>query len=174
MSFNNLDFKNTLRTSAFHKAIKENGIQVATGVPCGVIRHIIKNISNDKDILHIPAVNESEAVGIAAGAVLANKTALIYMQNSGLFASSNNIASLLMAYKIPVYIIVSYRGCKGENAPQHFVTGAATEKLIKSFGIDYNVYSNGDMREFVNHAFEVISSKKLPFISLLKRGWQHE
>ncbi len=173
-NFNNLDFINTPKTIAFHNAIKQNGIKVATGVPCGVIRHIINNIANDPKIRHIPATNEAESIGIAAGAVLANQKTMLYMQNSGLFAASNNIASLLIPYEIPVYMVVSYRGCEGENAPQHFITGSATEKLIQSFGLDYAVYHGESMEKFVDNGFKRIAKTNLPFVALLKRGWQHE
>jgi sulfopyruvate decarboxylase subunit alpha len=172
--FNDLDFTNNAKTISFHKALKAHGVDFATGVPCGVIRHIIKNFEDDKDILHIPATSEQEAVGIAAGAAMAGKKSVLYMQNSGMFAASNNIASLLIPYKIPIYMAVSYRGCESETAPQHFVTGNATEILIKSMGLNYAIYNNEDFNEFVDRGFYKMKKTNLPFISLFKRGWQCE
>lgn len=108
-----------------------------SGLPCGELRNFIAEASQDKEVFHLPASNEREATGIATGAWLAGKQPILYMQNSGLFLASNDIGSLILACKIPIPIIASWRGAPGETATQHFVTGSATEPLLNSFGIPY-------------------------------------
>jgi phosphonopyruvate decarboxylase len=113
-------------------------INYVTGLPCGELREFIATASKeDSESLHLQASNEREAVGIAAGSWLGNKKPVIYMQNSGLFESSNDLGSLLIASKIPTIFVVSWRGAPGENATQHFATGAATKPLLEAFGIPY-------------------------------------
>ena len=118
----------------------ESGFDFATGVPCGVLKHIIKKLKEDRRVRHVSVNRESEAVGVAAGAYLAGKKPLVYMQNSGLFAASNDIASLLIPYKIPVFFVISFRGCRGEDAVQHLVTGGATKTLIRSFHLSFEIF----------------------------------
>lgn len=159
------------KSCVLHHALKKNGVDFATGVPCGVLWEIIDNLLLDTDINHISVNRESEAVGMAAGAYFSGKTPLVYMQNSGLFSSSNDIASLLVPYKIPVFFIISYRGCEGEDAVQHFTTGKATEKLINSFELFYVVYKNQSLDVLISEMFSVMKDKSLPVFLLLKRGW---
>jgi len=171
--FNNL-LKNekSKKANYLHQLLKKHGVDFATGVPCGVLRSIINNLMIDSDILHVSVNLESEAIGIAAGAYFSGKIPVIYMQNSGLFASSNDIASLLIPYKIPIFFVVTYRGCEGEDAVQHFTTGRATEKLLDSFGLVYRVYNGQDLKTLINQMFLEMKKSSLPTILLLKRGWE--
>jgi sulfopyruvate decarboxylase alpha subunit len=173
-TFNDLDTTSTVKAHIFHNTLRENSVNFASGVPCGVIRHIISNIDTDENILHVPANRESEAVGIVAGASLAGKTPILYMQNSGFFAASNDIASLLIPYKIPVLIIMSYRGCEGEDAPQHLITGKSTLNILRSFELEYEVYSSQNIKELVDNAFIKMHYSQLPYVILLKRGWYND
>jgi phosphonopyruvate decarboxylase len=171
-AFNTLNGERSLKADQIHNIFVGLGVNFATGVPCGVLRHIIRNFSDDKRILHISANRESEAVGLAAGAYLAGKTPVVYMQNSGLFAASNDIASLLIPYKMPIFFVVSYRGYPGEDAVQHLVTGRATEKLLKSFGLFYEIFRSQIVEVLISAMFKKMSKTDLPVFLLLKRGWQ--
>lgn len=169
--FNLLEDKRSERADELHQLFKEHGVNFATGVPCGVLRNIIDNLTNDSDVSHISANRESEAVGIAAGAYFSGKIPIIYMQNSGLFAASNDIASLLIPYMIPVLFVVTYRGCEGEDAVQHLTTGKATEKLLESFCLSYWIYQQQSLDVLVNQMFFKMEETGLPVVLLLKRGW---
>ena len=169
--FNMLDVKGNMYTDRVYSELKKHHIDFAVGVPCGVQRHIIYNISHDPDIYHIPATREAEAIGIAAGAYLAGRKPLVYMQNSGLFDCSNDIASLLIMYKIPIFLSVTWRGCPGEDAPHHFVTGKATKSLLESFDIPYKVLKKNNIENDISELFEKMKEKKVPAALLIQRGW---
>lgn len=169
--FNDLSKSGNQKADCLHQSLKRYGVNFATGVPCGVLRHVINNLINDKSIIHVVSNRESEAVGIAAGAYLSGKCPVVYMQNSGLFAASNDIASLLVPYKIPILFVVTYRGCEGEDAVQHLVTGKATEKLLTSFDVDFFVYEKQDINDLVDMIFNRMNETSLPNFLLLKRGW---
>jgi sulfopyruvate decarboxylase alpha subunit len=169
--FNVLDDKRSEKADQLHKVFRELGVNFASGVPCGVLRHIIKNFDDDVAVLHVIANRESEAVGIAAGAYLGGKVPVVYMQNSGLFSASNDIASLLVPYKMPIFFVVSYRGCEGEDAVQHLTTGRATEHLLKSFGLPFVVFEVQNLETLVRLMFEKMREAELPTFLLLKRGW---
>jgi sulfopyruvate decarboxylase subunit alpha len=173
-TFNELDNEQNEKANRMHQTFVALGVNFASGVPCGVLRHIIKNFENDARIQHIPANRESEAVGLAAGAYLAGKIPVVYMQNSGLFAASNDIASLLIPYRIPVLLIVSYRGCRGEDAVQHLITGRATKKLLGSFGIPFVVFKGQEIGDLIKTMFQKMIRSELPAVLLLKRGWQNK
>src|SRR3989344_1713831 len=170
--FNTLNGVSSKKADQMHRLFLESGVDFASGVPCGVLKHIIKNLADDARILHIPANRESEAVGLAAGAYLAGKTPVIYMQNSGLFASSNDIASLLIPYEILIFFIVSYRGCKGEDAVQHLATGRSTETLLRSFNFPFAILDKQDIGTLLSSMFKEMQMVNLPTFLLLKRGWQ--
>jgi len=169
--FNVLAEGRSKKADALHKVFLKHGVNFAIGVPCGVLRHIIKNFDDDPRIFHIITNRESEAVGIAAGAYFGGKTPVVYMQNSGFFSASNDIASLLVPYRIPIFFIVSYRGCKGEDAVQHLTTGRSTTSLLESFNLPFKVFGNQSLKELTQSLFETMYKIELPAFLLLKRGW---
>ena len=169
--FNVMTRERSARADQMHRVFLELGVNFASGVPCGVLRHIIQNFNEEKAIIHVPANRESEAVGLAAGAYFAGKAPVVYMQNSGFFAASNDIASLLIPYEIPIFFTVSYRGCEGEDAVQHLTTGRATETLLLSFNLPFVVLDDHNIGTLLRSMFEKMHKAKLPTFLLLKRGW---
>lgn len=170
-AFNTLADDRSEKANRLHRLFRELEVDFASGVPCGVLRHIIKNFDDDKAVLHIITNREAEAVGIACGAYLGGKTPVVYMQNSGLFSASNDIASLLVPYKIPIFFVVSYRGCEGEDAVQHLTTGRATERLLESFDLPFEVFGNQNLETVTRSLFVAMYKAELPVFLLLKRGW---
>ncbi len=169
--FNELASGGSRKAEDLHRIMLNHDIDFATGVPCGVLRHIIVQLKDGEKILHVPANRESEAIGIAAGALLGGKHPMVYMQNSGLFAASNDIASLLLPYRLPVFFIVSFRGCEGEDAVQHLVTGGGTECLLHILGMKYAIYESGDVASQVEDLMATMNASSKPVCLLLKRGW---
>src|SRR5690606_3243513 len=62
------------------------------------------------EITHVSAAREEECFGIASGAVMSGKRAMIMIQNSGFLNAIGCFATLCMNYKLPVVILVAHRG----------------------------------------------------------------
>ncbi len=170
--FNDLNRSASSTSGRIQQALVEAEINFATGVPCGVLRRVIDYLVCDERVQHVIVNRESEAIGVATGAYLAGRRPIVYMQNSGLFAASNDISSLLIPYRVPLLMIVTLRGDEGEDAPQHLVNGAATTQLLESFRIPYTVYNaNLDIHDTVLDLFKQAAATQLPTTLLLKRGW---
>lgn len=170
-TFNDLNSKSSFAAYHFHQELKDKNFDFVAGVPCGVLKYFILNFDQDSEFIHINAQHEPEAIGIVAGAYLGGKKPITYMQNSGLLKSINEIGSLLLPYKIPMLGIVSYRGCQGEDAPQHFITGRITKPALDLLGIQYLEVEGDSIKGCVEQADKFISETKKPFIILVKRGW---
>lgn len=154
----------------FCRLLKDGGVDFATGVPCGVQKYIISSLSNDPNIIHTQATRESEAIGIAAGAALTGRKPVVYMQNSGLLNSINDVTSLLIAYRIPVLLSVSWRGAPGEDAPQHFVSGKATIKILDAIGLPAQILTKENMESVVSSSIKLMEEKQTPVVILIVRG----
>ena len=169
--FNDLTKTNSLKANKLTEELIHLGFNFSSGVPCGVLKTIIKNIQDEPSIMQIPSQNEPEAIGIAAGAYLAGKKPLIYMQNSGLIKSTNELTSLILPCQIPLLSVIAYRGCKGEDAPQHFINGDITKKILDLLNIYYTELSNNQIEQKVNECYEFMNKNKKPAVLLIKRGW---
>lgn len=155
----------------FLTSVRDSGFNFATGIPCGAQKLIISGIKSMPEIRHVPCTRESEAIGIACGAYLGGAQPLVYMQNSGFFAASNDIASLLLPYQIPILITVTWRGIPGEDAPQHLFTGSATTRLLDALGIEHRVLSPENAGTAVTDLREAMIRAAIPTVLLIKKRW---
>lgn len=126
----------------FIAILKKNGIGFFTGVPDSQLKSLCDYVQTEfKPEDHVIAVNEGNAVALAAGYHLATrKTPCVYMQNSGIGNAINPIASLLnkKVYAIPCLFVIGWRGEPGiKDEPQHLFQGEITEPLLKDLGINY-------------------------------------
>ncbi|MBO5738244.1 phosphonopyruvate decarboxylase [bacterium] len=120
-----------------------------TGVPDSQLKTLCDYLMNKYGIHkrhHIIAVNEGNAVALAAGYNLATgKIPVVYMQNSGQGNVINPIASLLNKniYAIPTIFIIGWRGEPNiKDEPQHVFQGEITLKLLNDMDIEYFIVSD--------------------------------
>jgi phosphonopyruvate decarboxylase len=61
------------------------------------------------------------------------------MQNSGLGTSLNAVVSLSLMYRLPVLLLVTWRGHGGKDAPEHIVMGEISPRLLDLIGVPHRV-----------------------------------
>lgn len=159
-----------MRSEEFLKLLKGAGYDFFTGVPCSLIGDVITLLERDTGVQYIPAVREDVAIGLAAGAYLGGKTPCVLMQNSGLGQCMNALASLNLIYKIPCLIIMTWRGYRGRDWPEHLVMGRALPRLLDSINLPYRRLTSKDMEKSVYWSCQVFSKRKVPAALLLPKG----
>src|SRR3970282_625422 len=111
----------------------------------------------------VRVAREEEAIGIAAGAHLAGVNAALLMQNHGFLAAINPIVSLAFLYKIPLLMLISYRGHMGERDPWQTAGGRFTEPVLKALSIPYDHLTNrGDVARQIREAQVLAESSLTP------------
>jgi phosphonopyruvate decarboxylase len=122
------------------------GFDFFTGVPCslaeGLIAALERRPRGGREP-YIPAVREDIALGLAAGAWLGGRVPAVLMQNSGLGTSANALVSLSLLYRLPVLLLVTWRGYEGKDAPEHIVMGEITRPFLDMFGVPHRVLARG-------------------------------
>ncbi|MGH9565564.1 MAG: thiamine pyrophosphate-binding protein [Candidatus Angelobacter sp.] len=120
-----------------YQALKECGIGLVSALPETWLVHLIRMAEEDPNTILVRLAKEEEGVGISAGAHFAGVKSAMLMQNHGFLASINGIVSLAQLYRIPLLMVISYRGHFGERDPWQTQGGAATEPWLRSIGIPY-------------------------------------
>jgi sulfopyruvate decarboxylase subunit alpha len=116
-------------------ALARHGIDLAVTVPCKYLARLIVETERDPRFTLVYPSREEEGLGIAVGAGLAGRGAVMLMQNSGLGNMVNAYASLNLYYGLPLCLIVSQRGDELERVPAQVPMGARTERLLELLGI---------------------------------------
>jgi sulfopyruvate decarboxylase subunit alpha len=155
--------------------LKECNIRLVSALPETWLVHLIRLSEDDPEMTLVRLAKEEEAVGISAGAHFAGVKSAMLMQNHGFLASINGIVSFAHLYKIPLLMLISYRGSFGERDPWQTQGGNVTEPLLKALGIPY-IFLDGveTVKKRIRHAQTLAESSLQPVALLLTRDLMWE
>jgi len=159
-----------VNASEFCDVLEVSGVNFAAGVPCSILKDIILCLSAHDSIPYIPATREDEAIGIATGAYLGGKRPVVLMQNSGLGSAINPLASLAIPYRVPILLVVSWRGYQGNDAPEHLIMGQVTTSFLEEIGVATYVVESDDPAKAVLAAMKTADGKGIPAAAILRKG----
>ena len=123
-------------------------ISFVTTVPCKQLAGVIEKIEDSKDIYHIPSNKEDEGMGLCAGAYLGGKRPAIIMQNTAIGVTINTLVTLTQFYRMPLPMLISYRGELGEPVACQVEMAVHTKALLNQLNIPtYHFHKEGDVEE---------------------------
>ena len=125
-----------------YDALKATGVRLMSALPETWLVHLVRLADDDPDMILVRLAKEEEGVGISAGAHLAGVRSAMLMQNHGFLASINGIVSCAQLYRIPLLMLVSYRGEFGERDPWQTEGGGVTEELLRALRIPFAYLDN--------------------------------
>jgi sulfopyruvate decarboxylase subunit alpha len=120
-----------------YDSLKASGIRLISALPETWLVHLIRMAEDDPQMTLVRLAKEEEGIGIAAGTHLAGGKSALLMQNHGFLQSINGIVSLARLYRIPLLMLISYRGEFGERDPWQTEGGGVTEPLLNALNIPF-------------------------------------
>ena len=158
-----------------YEALKECDIQLVSALPETWLVNLIRMAEDDPQMTLVRLAKEEEAVGIAAGAHFAGVKSAMLMQNHGFLAAVNGIVSFAHLYKIPLLMLISYRGSFGEKDPWQTQGGNVTEPLLRALRIPYIFLDSVDTpKKRIRQAQTLAESSLQPVAILLMRDLMWE
>ena len=121
-----------------YDALKASGIRLMSALPETWLVHLLRMADEDPQMTLVRLAKEEEGVGISAGAHLAGVKSAMLMQNHGFLASVNGIVSCAQLYRIPLLMLISYRGGFGERDPWQTEGGGVTEDVLRALRIPFS------------------------------------
>jgi sulfopyruvate decarboxylase subunit alpha len=153
-----------------YNGLKQSGVKLISALPETWLVHLINMAEADADTILVRLTREEEAIGISAGAHLAGVRSALLMQNHGFLAAINPIVSLAFLYKIPLLMLISYRGHIGERDPWQTQGGRFTEPVLKALAIPYDHLSDpARVERQITEAQALAESSLTPVALLLSR-----
>ena len=132
-------------------------VEFVTTVPCKQLAGVIDLIENCDAIHHVPSNKEDEGMGLCAGAYMGGKRSAIIMQNTAIGVTINTLATLIQYYRMPLPMIISYRGELGEPVACQVEMAVHTKALLAQLNIPtYHFHHEDDAQELegiLNHTF---------------------
>src|SRR5207247_4820192 len=153
-----------------YDALKACDIKIMSALPETWLVHLIRMADEDPDMTLVRIAKEEEAIGISAGAHLAGVNSALLMQNHGFLAAINPLVSLALLYKIPLLMLISYRGTFGEKDPWQTQGGLATESILRALNIPtWLLTDTTDIHRRIKHAQTLAHAALHPLAVLLSR-----
>ena len=144
------------------------GFDFFVGVPCSLVRGVIAEL--DRRGLWLGEAREDAALGVAAGAYLGGRTPVVVMQNSGLGVSLNALGSLHLLYRMPVLLLITWRGFEGRDAPEHLVMGDVLPRLLDLFAIPARAPTADEVGATADWAATVMRETRRPAAIVVRPG----
>ena len=162
------------------KIFNKKKINFFAGVPDSTLKSFISELNTNKKIKHVVSVNEGSSVASAMGYYLSTKkTALVYMQNSGIGHALNPILSLCnyKMYSLPLILLIGLRGEKGygkegikKDEPQHELVGPTTISILKAAKIKTTVLNKKKYFFQINKVCNEVKKNSSIQAIIVKRG----
>jgi phosphonopyruvate decarboxylase len=156
----------------FLRPLAARGFDFYTGVPCSFLTALINRTISDPKLSYVGATSEGEAVGIAAGAWFAGRKPVMMCQNSGLGNAVNPLTSLNHPFRIPLLLIVTWRGQPGINdEPQHELMGRITQRLLDTIDTPHEPFpaSATDVAPMLERAERSMAERSLPYALVMAK-----
>ena len=158
-----------------YDALKDAGVGVVSALPETWLVHLIRMADDDPDMILVRLAKEEEGVGISMGAHLAGVKSAMLMQNHGFLQSINGIVSGAQLYRIPMLMVISYRGEFGERDPWQTEGGGVTEHVLQALRINYKMLDDpGTVEHEIGEALTLAEASLRPVALLLTRDLMWE
>lgn len=154
----------------FCKLLRGAGFDFYTGVPDSTFKLLLREIEARDEFDYVPAVSENVAVGLAVGAYLGGRRPAVLMQNSGLALAINPLASLAALYRVPLLLVVGWRGHDGRDSPEHGLMGSATLRLLSALGLPYYVPDSDSLSHDLPRAAATMDERRAPCALVCRPG----
>jgi sulfopyruvate decarboxylase subunit alpha len=123
-------------------------IGFVTTVPCKQLAGVIDEVEKHPDIYHIPSNKEDEGMGLCAGAWMGGTRPCIIMQNTAIGVTINTLATLIQFYRMPLPMLISYRGELREPVACQVEMAVHTKALLAQLAIPaYHFHKQADADE---------------------------
>lgn len=160
-----IDGANLLRPEAvrgFIQGLSEAGIDFVCYLPESWLYEVYQELPKRTEFTAVATESETTGIGICAGAWLGGRTPAMIMENSGIFEACLAISKLGVGHRIPLLLLVSYRGDIGD---QNFWAQAhsLSPRVLEALRIPYLVVRKLDeIRSSIRQAKSTFDASKYP------------
>jgi phosphonopyruvate decarboxylase len=157
---------------AFWQMLKQRGLTFFSGVPDSTFQAAYEVMLSDPEICYLPAVREDVALGVASAAYFVGRRGGVMMQNSGLGNLVNPLTSFSLMYKIPLLLVIGWRGYGGapNDAPEHWIMGDKTAAFLDLMEMPYAILQPDRAASGLDALLEAIEAKSVPGALLVRAG----
>ncbi len=158
--------KTALSPETVIQQMRRNGVSDVVWLPDSETNWLYMLMLAEPNLRLVGVTREGHACSIAAGLFAGGRKPMILIQNTGMLESGDSIRGWLMGLKIPVVLLVGYRGYTRHGV----ITDTAatyTERFLMAFNIPFFLVENDDDADRISVAFDLAESTRGPVVVLV-------
>jgi sulfopyruvate decarboxylase TPP-binding subunit len=159
-------FEPRLNPAAIIGQLHKNGVTHAVWLPDSETSFMYDEMASDKSISLVPICREGESMAIAAGLWVGGERPVVMVQNTGFFESGDSIRGLALDLKIPMVIMIGYRGWTRHGATPDSAA-RYTEPILHAWGINYYLIETDEDADRISSAFQEAEETRRPVACLM-------
>ena len=161
-----------MQAKTFWDALKSRGFTFFAGVPDSTFQAAYHWMVEDPEIRYVPAVREDVALGVASAAYFSGRLGGVIMQNSGVGNIVNPLTSFSLMYKVPVLLVIGWRGYGGppNDAPEHWIMGTKTPEILELLEIPYEILTPENLDSALDRLVSEMNERSVPAALLVRSG----
>ncbi|GIX47790.1 MAG: hypothetical protein KatS3mg131_2001 [Candidatus Tectimicrobiota bacterium] len=162
------------RSHLIVEALQKCGVTHVVWLPDSESRFMYDALRAVPQLTLVPVCREGEAFGIAAGLHLGGKTPVVLIQNTGFFESGDVLRGTFLTLRLPLLLLIGYRGYHGMRAGRQPVDTAAvyTEPILRAWGIPYVLVDTDADVDQIPQAFADSRQRQAPVAVLICREYE--
>jgi sulfopyruvate decarboxylase TPP-binding subunit len=152
-------------------ALEAGGVSLVPSVPDTWIGWLMDEMRRSRQLRVVDVAREEEAVAVACGAGLVGARAAVVIQNAGLLNCGAVMGSLVHLYRLPCFMLVSYRGDARDPIYYHAPKGAVTEPTLAAWRIPHARAAGPDgVAAQVRQGLDFVEETRGPYALLFSAG----
>ena len=151
-------------------ALKEQGFSHVVWLPDSEANFMYQNLVNDPELELVQVCREAETMAIAFALIVGGKQPVCLIQNTGFMESGDSLRGLILDLKIPLLIMVGYRGWRG-GQPMTDSAGALIEPTLRAWGVPYELIESDDDIHRIGQAWRKAQEISGPVAVLIGREY---
>ena len=151
--------------------LKKCGVTHIVWLPDSEAKFMYLAMMKEPELTLVPVCREGEATAIAVGLKLGGKNPVILHQNTGLFESGDSIRGLGIAFKLPLLLLIGYRGWK-RDVPITDSAAIFTEPILDAWGIKHYLVETDEEVGKISIGYKETQETNKPVAILIGRQYQ--
>ncbi len=149
------------------------GIEYLVWLPDSETRSFYDSIFADPQLHLVQVCREDEVMGIYGGLYLGGKKAAVLIQNTGLYNSMDALRGVILNLKLPLLLMVGYRGYRGMVEGKPTDTAAIyLEPVLEAMGIKHYLLDRDEEVENISRAYREAHENNKPVAVLIGKEYQ--
>lgn len=155
-----------LRPETVIARLRAHGVSDVVWLPDSETNWLYMLMLAEPGLRLIGVTREGHAASIAAGLYAGGRTPMILIQNTGMLEAGDSIRGWLMGLKVPVVLMVGYRGYTRQGVSTD-TAATYTERFLTAFDIPFFLVESDADVDRIDVAFRQAAARQGPVVVLV-------